>query len=61
MLNGPLFMLGNSTNSTLFKRFLEEVKWCRTDDPGNDFWLIIDGKIPPIEFYFTLFEGSNRF
>ena len=44
MLNGPLFMLGNSTNSLLFKRFLEEVKWSRTDEPGKDFWLIIDGK-----------------
>ena len=42
--NGPVFMIANSTNSRDFKRFLEEVKWSRTDEMSSDFYLILDGK-----------------
>ena len=41
---GPHFMLGRSTNSTDFRRFLEELRWARTDNMDADYFLILDGK-----------------
>ena len=37
-------MLGGSTNSSDFRRFLDEVQWARSDNMQGDFWLVIDGK-----------------
>ena len=41
---GPHFMLGSSTNSRDFKRFLEEIRWARTDSMDAPYTLVLDGK-----------------
>ena len=40
----PYFMLGPSTNSRDFAKFLEEVRWARTDDMDKPAHLVLDGK-----------------
>ena len=40
----PYFMLGSSTNSRDFRRFLEEMLWSRQDDMNSEFYLILDGE-----------------
>lgn len=41
---GPYFMLGKSTNSADFRRFLEELRWARTDNMDASYYLVLDGK-----------------
>ena len=55
---GPHFMLGRSTNSADFRRFLEELRWARTDNMDADYFLILDGKLylslaRPCEIFLT--------
>ena len=40
----PIFMLGQSTNSREFVKFLEQIKWSRKDNFDQSFWLVLDGK-----------------
>ena len=47
VLAGPHFMFGRSTNSIDFRRFLEELRWSRTDSMDADYYLVLDGKFHP--------------
>ena len=40
---GPHFMVGSSTNSADFRRFLEEIRWSRTDSMDAPYTLVLDG------------------
>ena len=36
-------MIGKSTNSADFRRFLEEIRWSRTDSMDDPYTLVLDG------------------
>ena len=56
---GPYFMIGKSTNSADFRRFLEELRWARTDNMDASYYLVLDGEYawgsgPPHQFLTSL-------
>ena len=58
---GPHFMLGSSTNSRDFKRFLEEIRWARTDSMDRPYTLVLNPKTPkPLDLEFNLYQNFSK-